>query len=140
VDIAEISFRGLNQKEDTSVSFLVSETKLYNLSMDSPQSEIEIEFEKAASARTRGNEGQARVCARRAAGIAVREYLARHGTPPRTASAYDLLNLIKDDPALSPDLKLIADHLTVRVTEEFKLPVDADLVAEAKTFCEELLK
>ena len=37
-------------------------------------------------------------------------------------------------------LKQIADHLTLRVTEEFKLPVDADLVAEAKIFCEELLK
>lgn len=108
--------------------------------MDSPRSEIEAEFEKAASARARGNEGQARVCARRAAGIAVREYLARKGTPPRTASAYDLLNLLKDDPALSPDLKVIADHLTLRVTEEFKLPVHADLVAEAKMFCEALLK
>jgi len=26
------------------------------------------------------------------------------------------------------------------VTEEFKLPVDADLVAEAREFCEELLE
>jgi len=108
--------------------------------MDSPRSEMDAEFERAMSARTRGNEGQARVCARRAAGIAIREYLTRRGTPPRSASAYDLLNLIKDDPALSADLKRIADHLTVRVTEEFKLPVNADLVAEAKTFCEELLK
>jgi len=107
--------------------------------MDSPQTEIEAEFERAASARARGNEGQARVCARRAAGIAIRDYLTRKGTSPRTASAYDLLNLIKDDPALSPHLKLIANHLTVRVTEEFKLPVDVDLVAEARTFCTELL-
>jgi hypothetical protein len=37
-------------------------------------------------------------------------------------------------------LKQIADHLTVRVTEEFKLPVDVDLVAEAGTFCDRLLK
>ena len=41
--------------------------------------------------------------------------------------------------SFSPNLKLIVDHLTLRVTEEFKLPVDADLVAEAKTFCQELL-
>ena len=32
------------------------------------------------------------------------------------------------------------DHLILRVTEEFKLPIHADLVAEAKQFCEELLK
>ena len=110
------------------------------LFMNSPQSEIHAELEKAASARARNNEGQARVCARRAAGIAIRDYLTRRGTPPRSASAYDLLNLIKEDPALSADLKRIANHLTLRVTEEFKLPVDADLVAEAKIFCEELLK
>jgi len=108
--------------------------------MDDPRSEIQKEFEKAEQARARGNEGQARVCARRAAGIAIREYLTRQGIRPPSVSAYDLLNLIKDDPHLSPDLKLIADHLTLRVTEEFKLPVNADLIAEAREFCEELLK
>ena len=104
------------------------------------QSEIQAEFEKAEQARARGNEGQARVCARRAAGIAVREYLARGGIRPPSTSAYDLLNMLKEDPGLSPDLKRIADHLTVRVTEEFKLPFEADLVAEARKFCQELLR
>ncbi len=102
--------------------------------------QIEKEFQLAEQARAKGNEGQARVCARRAAGIAIRDYLTQQGTPPRSASAYDLLNLIKNDPLLSSDLRLIADHLTLRVTEEFKLPVDADLVAEARTLCNELLK
>jgi HEPN domain-containing protein len=103
-------------------------------------SEIQAELEKARQARGRGNEGQARVCARRAAGIGVREYLSRLGIRPRSTSAYDLLNLVKDDPRLSPNLKRIADHLTLRVTEEFKLPVDADLIAEADFFCGRLLK
>ena len=106
------------------------------------QTQIKAEFEKAEEARARGNEGRARVCARRAAGIAVREYLGRQGIRPPSVSAYDLLNLLKGDPDLAsrPDLKQIADHLTLRVTEEFKLPVNADLVAEARIFCEELLK
>lgn len=104
------------------------------------QTELQTEFERAARARERGNEGQARVCARRAAGIAIREYLTRRGTRPPSVSAYDLLNLLKEDPLLSPDLKRIADHLTVRVTEEFKLPVNVDLVEEARVLCEELLK
>ena len=104
------------------------------------QSQIEAEFEKAGQARSRGNEGQARVCARRAAGIAIREYLTRQGIRPPSVSAYDLLNLLKEDSHLSPDLKMIAYHLTLRVTEEFKLPVNVDLVAEARKFCEELLK
>jgi HEPN domain-containing protein len=104
------------------------------------QNELQLEFEHAKQARAKGNEGQARVCARRAAGVAIREYLTRRGTPPPSISAYDLLNLIKDDSHLSPDMKLIADHLTLRVTDEFKLPINADLVAEARQLCDELLK
>jgi HEPN domain-containing protein len=104
------------------------------------QEQIEQEFALAEQARARGNEGQARVCARRAAGIAVREYLTRQGIRPPSLSAYDLLNLLKDDPLLSPDLKLLANHLTLRVTEEFKLPIEADLIAEARQLCEALLK
>ena len=104
------------------------------------QEKLKKEFNLAEQARVNNNEGQARVCARRAAGIAIREYLARQGIRPLSTSAYDLLNLLKDDPLLSSDLKLIIDHLTLRVTEEFKLPVDADLVAEARTLCNELLK
>ena len=98
------------------------------------------EFKRAEQARANNNEGQARVCARRAAGIAIREYLTRKGIRPPSTSSYDLLNLIKDDPLLPIDLRLIAEHLTLRVTEEFKLPVDVDLVAEAKRLCDELLK
>jgi hypothetical protein len=100
---------------------------------------IQHEFERATEARAKGNEGQARVCARRAAGIAIREYFTRRGIRVLSTSAYDLLNLLKVEPDLSSDLKLIADHLTLRVTEEFKLPVDADLVAEAKKLCEWLV-
>jgi len=104
------------------------------------QEKVNLEFQRAEEARAKNNEGQARVCARRAAGIAAREYLTRNGAFPNTASAYDLLSLLKKDTLLSNDLKLIADHLTVRVTEEFKLPVDADLIAEARILCDELLK
>jgi HEPN domain-containing protein len=108
--------------------------------MNNWEAEIQAEFKKATQARERGNEGQARVCARRAAGIAIREYLSQRGIRPPSSSAYDLLNLIKDDPLLPLHLQSIADHLTVRVTEEFKLPVNVDLVAEAKEFCDGLLK
>lgn len=108
--------------------------------MDNPLAALELEFQNAEKARANGNEGQARVCARRAAGIAIREYLTKHGTRPPSRSAYDLLHLLKQEAPLPPDLKLVTDHLTLRVTEEFKLPVDADLIAEAKLLCDWLLK
>ena len=101
---------------------------------------INAEFKRAEQARARGNEGQARVCARRAAGIAAREYFARRGQAIHTPSAYDLLTLLIEDPSLSDDMRQIAAHLTLRVDEEFKLPVDVDLIAEAKKMCKELLK
>jgi hypothetical protein len=102
--------------------------------------QLQKEFDTAEKARARNNEGQARVCARRAAGIAIREYLTRKNESPHPSlSAVDLLNLLKDDPLLHPNLRLIVDHLTLRVTEEFKLPVDVDLVAEARKLCNALL-
>ena len=104
------------------------------------QSEMQAEFERAGQARTRGNEGQARVCARRAAGIAAREYFTRRGEKIRTPSAYDLLNRLAQDPSLSNELRRSAGYLTLRVNEEFTLPVNVDLVAEARKLCNELLK
>lgn len=103
------------------------------------KNKLDQEFERAAQARARGNEGQARVCARRAAGIIAREYYARRGQTVRTPSAYDLLQLLAEEPHLSPDLKQAAANLTLRVTEEFKLPVDVDLLAEARKLSEGLL-
>lgn len=101
--------------------------------------QLRIEFDLARAARARGNEGQARVCARRAAGIAIREYYARRGQPVRTPSAYDLLQRLTEEPHLSPELKQSAVYLTLRVTEEFKLPVDVDLLEEARILCDGLL-
>ena len=104
------------------------------------QNRLQSEFQRAKQAREKGNEGQARVCARRAAGIAIREYLARKGITSTGTSAMQLLNLLREDPLLSPHLKLIVEHLSLRVTEEFQLPVDADLVAESRQLCDELLQ
>jgi len=100
---------------------------------------IQIEFNRAETARADGNEGQARVCARRAAGIAIREYYTRRGQAIRTPSAYDLLHRLIEEPHLSPDLKQAAVYLTVRVTEEFKLPIDVDLIGVARQLCDRLL-
>jgi hypothetical protein len=117
---------------------LIQKLPKYNDEMNL-QAQIQTEFDRAELARAKGNEGQARVCARRAAGMAVREYFTGQGTLISSTSAYDLLNLLKDDPFLPSDLKLVADHLTARVTEEFKLPIEADLIAEARFLCNWLL-
>ena len=101
---------------------------------------LELEFDRAAQARAKGNEGQARVCARRAAGIAIREYFARRGIRVRPVGAYDLLNMLGEEGNLPVEIRSVIRHLTMRVNEEFQLPVDADLIAESKTLCAWLLK
>ncbi|MBM2849365.1 MAG: hypothetical protein HW418_2307 [Anaerolineales bacterium] len=50
---------------------------LYFPCMDADQATVERELAQAHKARAAGNEGQARVCARRAAGIALREWYKR---------------------------------------------------------------
>ncbi len=108
--------------------------------MDDPQLEIEKEFSRAEQARARGNEGQARVCARRAAGIAARAYFTRRGEKVHTPSAYDLLQRLADDPTVSEQMRQSANYLTLRVNEEFKLPLNTDLIIVARELCVELLK
>lgn len=104
------------------------------------QSEMQAELEKAVSARSRGNEGQARVCARRAAGIVARAYFSRLGEQIRTPSAFDVLQLVVQDLRLPDTLRQMAAHLTLRVDEEFKLPPGVDLIVEARELCEGLLR
>ena len=110
------------------------------LIMTNWEEKLRIEFERAQTARENGNEGQARVCARRAAGIAIREYYARRGQTIRTPSAYDLLHLVTEETHLPRELKQAAAYLTLRVTEEFKLPVEVDLIDEARKLCDGLLE
>jgi hypothetical protein len=94
--------------------------------------DIEAELEKAELARLAGNEGRARVCARRAAGTAARAFLARHGVRLRDLSAYTALQSLAEFPALAPDLRTAVLHLTTRLAEDFTLPVDADLISDAR--------
>jgi hypothetical protein len=103
------------------------------------QTEIQIELGRAEEARSSGNEGQARVCARRAAGIGIREYFSRQGRPIRTPSAYDLIKLVEEDSSISAEARRSAAYLAMRVNEEFSLPENVDLISEAKNLCDALL-
>ncbi len=102
-------------------------------------SEIAQELDRARRARERGNEGQARVCARRAAGLAVRAYYALQGKTILTSNAYDLLRLLAQDEQIAAEARACALRLTLRVTSEFKLPIEADLIQDAEQLAKALL-
>lgn len=103
------------------------------------QDQFNFELEKAISARQAGNEGMARVCARRAGGIVIGEYFHRQGIPVLSSSAYDRLKLylnLEDQPNES---RKIAEHLLLRVTTDHELPIDVDLIEDVKKLAQKLL-
>jgi len=107
--------------------------------MSTWQEKFQQEIDRANAVRAGENEGQARVCARRAAGIVLREYFTRRGIQTLSPSAYDLLNSLQEMDDLPADLRQSAAYLTLRVDEDHKLPAGIDLIQEALTICERLL-
>jgi hypothetical protein len=100
------------------------------------QSRIQAELAAARAARRAGNEGRARVCARRAAGGAARDFLARRGV--RIGSDYAAIQVLASRSDLPPDLLASAGRLILRVDEQFGLPPGLDLIAEASRLIERL--
>jgi hypothetical protein len=103
------------------------------------QTQMQTELERAEAARRAGNEGMARVCARRAAGAVVGEYLARRGIAASGPSAYDRLRYLNQLPGLPEPVYEVVGHFLTRITPEHTLPVDADLLADVTWLAQALL-
>lgn len=73
----------------------------------------------------------ARVCARRAAGIIIGEYLLRLGFTNLPHSSYDRISIFYDLPNIEKQWKDICGHFLLKVNHDHKLPLDADLISEA---------
>ena len=102
------------------------------------KTQLHNEFKMAEDARNIDNMGKMRVCARRAAGISIREYLTKRGITPPNQNAYALLKYLDEMSDTPATLRLASNHLRLRVTEDFRLPIDVDLIAEAQTICSAL--
>ena len=90
------------------------------------------EIAHAQHARQSGNEGMARVCARRAVGILLGEYLFQQGISHPGPSAHDRIRLFQALPHIPPLVHQKIDHFLVHVNEEHNLPGNFDLIAEAE--------
>ena len=93
----------------------------------------------ALEARQSGNEGRARVCARRAAGHVAGEYLRRQGVVMKTESALDRLRFLESYPNSPALTKTTVNHFLVHITPEHKLPIKADLIADVELLARDLL-
>lgn len=90
-------------------------------------------------ARARGNEGMARVCARRAAGIATGAYLRGLGLSRPGNGAYDQLKMALEVQALPASARTAIEHLLLRVDFNHKLPEQVDLLRETRELAGALL-
>lgn len=95
---------------------------------------IAAELGQAIASRAAGNEGRARVCARRAAGFGLS--LSRGGSS--RPNAYDLLRQAADDRALPDPIRQAAARLSVRVTQAHRLPHAEDPLADARLILQAL--
>ena len=97
------------------------------------------ELEHAVAARSTGNEGMARVCARRAAGIVIGEYLHRRGDAGQDENAYTRLSRFMSLPNIDARFKEVCSHLLMKVDPAHRLPGDPDLLSEVNWLAQALL-
>lgn len=93
---------------------------------------IEEELRQASHWRTEGNEGRARVCARRAAGWAVGNYRRRSSHTDVDDDAYKQLIWLRDQTDENRQLREAADRLCTKVREDFELPHNEDPLEDAR--------
>jgi hypothetical protein len=104
------------------------------------RSRTEAELKQAEQARKDGNEGMARVCARRAAGIIIGEYFHRGGFSHGDASAYGRLKKLHQYFDLPDEVQQVAGHFLLRINPDHSLPLQVDLIAEARWLANALLE
>jgi hypothetical protein len=90
------------------------------------------EMQAAEAARVAGNEGKARVCARRGAGWAVRGYYQRLKGQNWGGDAFHQLKTLRDDETQPEALRAAAGRLTTQVNHDHAMPFDDDVLADAR--------
>jgi hypothetical protein len=94
----------------------------------------------ARSSRARGNEGRARVCARRAAGLAIGSYLEAQSIRVGHRNAYLLLQAFSELKQVPDRLREAAARLTVQVKEDHNLPHEQDPLEDAQLIIAAILE
>ncbi len=101
--------------------------------------EFEREMKMAREARASGNEGKARVCARRAMKYIILEYLRRVNIQPNNISAYGLLHYLGHLQTLDKETRNVAQHFLLKSKPDGDLPKEIDLIADAYWLAKRLL-
>jgi hypothetical protein len=90
---------------------------------------IRVELENGENAQQQGFEGRARVCFRRAAGIALSAFLkAKKVQVPK--NVISVLETTRTIPDLPPSIYPLIEHLLIRVDGDYHLPKGIDLASD----------
>ena len=100
---------------------------------------VEREFATARQAAAVGNDGMARVCARRAAGEAIAFWLQFNERPGWRPDAMSRIRHLEADPSFPPDVRAAAMRLMARVTKEFASPSSTDPIEDSNVIIRHLL-
>lgn len=96
--------------------------------------QLQVELDKAKESRRNGMEGRARVCARRAAGHAIRAYFRINGISyDPGSSAIHLFQQMDASSASSENTRKSLHYLLMRVDADYNLPPEVDLIDEVQT-------
>jgi hypothetical protein len=93
---------------------------------------IEQELSAGEAAWKIGNDGKARVCARRAVAVAAETRLARHSGQAGRLDAMAHLSRIQADESLPPSVRQAAERLTTTVTRRDAAPFTSDPIGDAR--------
>ena len=93
---------------------------------------IERERIAARAAVSSGNDGKARVCARRMAGAALTWLVKVKPGENRAADTMTQLNNLQNDPGAAADVRDAAARLTARVSSDFRYQSPSDPVDDAE--------
>jgi hypothetical protein len=110
--------------------------------MDAPGEEVvqqlRREFIAARKSLHAGNEGMVRVCARRAAGIAIRHWMRNGGRSNVNVDAMSLLRNLLQEPLMPPAVLAAATRLSARIDQQFSSP-SIDPLHDCRIIIEHLL-
>ena len=87
----------------------------------------------AAAAWKSGNDGKARVCARRAVALADEAWLAQQTSPPWSGDAMAHLRRIQLEVSFPSSVRQAAERLTTTVTQAHTAPFTTDPIGDANT-------
>lgn len=108
------------------------------LRLVTPAALIEQELAAAEAAQHDGNDGKARVCARRAVARATEAWIAQSASTPWHGDAMAQLRHIQQDTSFPLPIRQAAERLSTSVSRQHATPFTSDPIADARLIIDHL--